>query len=1053
MSALTNWHAWRALFERIRKRYWALGVDFPRSSMQGAAGTVSQVLSATQLVLAHDGDPWSDNWWIGQGWQFGPWWWRIYIDVSGGSFNDPSSLVDANIHGNTGNTVTVDDLNSWIGSGHITSLNDLLGKPFRIVSDSGDFGSVPVSRYPPWPGANVKTWHRGTVTEATASSLRDENADWQEDQWAGWDLLVFQPSMLRRVTISGNSIDTLNFSAQSWTAQTGEEYRIVPHGEKWNYRGIWRPTVWMDRYNVHWEQTRRVDGNIGGTLFPDLYVSVAKWDVQQGVYYENAWCLFTDVWGDADMPHEASPDRNYTPFIYWQIGSWQQAVINLIDGFVEQRDYDGWSKNIRNMTKAEGLLLAGFGETSTVGSPSGGGFLVSSATLKSPPAAPVYWAIINQATNTAEKAGAGSWMNGILYTHEGFSIDQNDVGKQIILGWGFPRYFERQFRYMFPKTCWFPHSDIDGHPVDPPGEDDQNGPRTGIWVTRPASTRNREVMPAFTEGYHAAWGSPARTANPFLPGADGAEPFSDGQLARLVGDQPNDPTIGGEEDQEWDQYYDAWTVMVGPDHEQPQGPAGIISGGDTRFLIDDTADWIENILIEHTGVATAGSTTSLTDSGKSTSHFWTHPDRGRWLHHWVEVNEQPDGSGAWHARPITSHSGTTIGFSALPFSAAGKAYRIREPKYELNRWQGRKVVITRNDGMKYERTVAYSYENILWFDSPLPQSVQAGWKYEVEEAVYGAVYLRSGGKWIKPTGTDQRTGREFPDDPKKIPPDTIRRYGLFMKGDYISDHLISDMDAVLNQLRWTKHETTRVLLAGDKPGIDNYCLGQEIGVILSSGERNSLIDDQHARMEQAWANAPTTIEWYDPDHFMGDGYRVAIADGNQVNEYLEPVFWNIEGWIESNKSIQYQNGEFHTATWNFYGNPTKRAKFVCRGKTTVSNMLSCQVDFLGYATIDDLDSEPSDITEVDQYSYSTRFIYGFDSLNSGFQWRSWGILNTAIPDQNGVVISDIIGNWSSPGFASVPEPQQNGVQNGYSTVRVLKRYYMQQLIAIAKWSM
>lgn len=96
--------------------------------------------------------------------------------------------------------------------------------------------------------------------------------------------------------------------------------------------------------------------------------------------------------------------------------------------------------------------------------------------------------------------------------------------------------------------------------------------------------------------------------------------------------------------------------------------------------------------------------------------------------------------------PIDSSSGTTLGFGDLGFSTAGLGYRIREPAYELSRWQGRVLRLTKPDGtILPDIFITHSDDNTLYFAAQA-QAIVAGWKYQIVEVPTGTVWLRQSGQ-------------------------------------------------------------------------------------------------------------------------------------------------------------------------------------------------------------------------------------------------------------------------------------------------------------------
>jgi hypothetical protein len=491
-------------------------------------------------------------------------------------------------------------------------------------------------------------------------------------------------------------------------------------------------------------------------------------------------------------------------------------------------------------------------------------------------------------------------------------------------------------------------------------------------------------------------------------------------LARLIGDNHNDPTLIGDADVFWTGHDPDGLSLTGP---QGVDISGTVTSGGNGYLIDTGQDFWGGVLITHTGVASGGSSLSLTDSSKAASSFWTHPERGRWLGHMVEVLEPDSDPPIWHKRPITSHTGATIGWDlAMPFSAASCDYRIREPLHELNKWRGRTITITPpGGGEPLEVTVTHSDDTSIWFEPA--ENVVDGSTWSIIDQHFGEVYANLDGEWAVSDGIDVRTGSEFPADKKNIQPSVVKRYGRFMKDDYLGAWIFEQINAAIDELQWT--------LAGftwTNKGENNVAAGSRnatnIGEFWGPGQANATYDD-------AWSAAMTYITGEYPP------LPVIVAVDNQI-PYQSIISGAASGGLlsDDNGSVGPLSGDGAYSYVKISGYPT---------------LLSATADFYGWGVVD-VDDPDEDMAA----DWPDRVVNDFDPNATGLNFRAWGLLDSLSLESDGETIgTEKIGEvvLGVPNFVQPADPLTASGGTGDYTSIVHSGFYILRKTAILKWSM
>lgn len=855
---VTDYHWITQAKRAARQKAWVLGFEFfPNTSLAWVgegrptsyshAGGYSGILSAApsasgdHYVLTDAGRSWISGFVDTALNPFAPTQWDVVIEHSE---VDPWEVVRTQVVGNTADTITVarGPIDDAVVAKQIPSAAALSGKRFVIVRRHTE--SHPSvhwhERWLEWP--NAAEYAHGNCTGGTNDTLVDAAANWKPDAWAGKELMTLAGGRLRRVAVLGNTRDTVRFAAQAWAPDGGTEYAVIDPGGMWGY-GRRRPEPWA------WY--RGVDRPRDGLLFdPRVYshypddtiqpVPVAALQAQilqmnetgTMCVQESVDAFDVDLW---TLPEEEcdEPDRPFAPD-FWK--AWIRALQNFLEGacfgFVEAKSYDNlgaipefvtatWLKaaNVNHYTRT--VLSATVSGTphvtfAAIALPAGihpaeaWGMRVHYAILDAD-GVPVQYGHTYAATtiNGAYGTTMGGLASATRIDLRGPTKDEADadpspyppaqaavdtwVGKTIVISLGWTRKTERRFKHRYPATAFIAPDGAAPTPAAP-----------GFYLTRPPSTRYAE----YTE-----LGTLSET---------GTAAFVEGESARYVGDNVNDPTTSDSvhDGEAPDLTYRDRLLEVArrPELQRRLNElrSGAATAGTRRSLTDDTKDWwndgVGGLAGVEEGVATGGGSTSLSDSSKAGNGLWD-ASTGRWVGFVVEVLLDGEQAG-WHKRPIAGFNQATQTLTwsePLPGSAAGRPYRIRQPLV-LNRYKGRTLRVTGTVAggghVAADVVITHSDDKTLYF-AEQEFEVGKGWRYAILEDQPGGVYLwyddGTGARWVRPTGVRPgATPAAWHDDPTENVPTIVTRFGRLRHGDEIVEPLHAEIYRGLNALRWTK---------------------------------------------------------------------------------------------------------------------------------------------------------------------------------------------------------------------------------------------------------
>lgn len=870
------------------------------------------------------------------------------------------------ISNNTNSTLTFSatKLNDWIISKLSPSaLADLVGANYIIVRSSGTWWH---ERWPDYPN-DQELWigsadsgavyvdGTGYVQELHDSILRspwDSHAEaannWAVNQWAGKELLTYGGGSLRRLTISGNDADTLFVGGITSIPTSPPATSYAPDGDfsilasggrgypgrssfpiaRW-YGGAPRAIIahppdsdTLTTYakvaaldSDRWEELESLAGDVCGS--DTSFVTPVALDVD----------LFVSQTNMCDGAARAGSSR--APDLYKSIRGWQVALEGMIGACVRPVDpvaeltADGL---LPIYSRAQCFLDCGInaGTTTLQTETTGGGpdtdqyFTVPSQYYGQD----IYYQVddpagvrrVADAIGTADAAGkVGVTSNNAAW-----------AGGAVVYSAGWTRQFPREFTYLHPVDGYFmPDLDGGGAAVDPPVVSDfSTSGCTGVgsWLKRAASSGSRS---------YSHYGIVGNAADGFTAGA----------LYRHVGDNWADGTLGfgdsgvGVTVPYTDHAYEG----AHPKATQLQLRADrsfIITDASGYYLTDSSKHWWPEWFAGGTLITQSGTSLSATASSLTTDA--TRADASNAASCWfqsgrfvgfssayegftLEIDFDAGGGLKTYKRLITSTSvsGTSVVFhfaavDSVAFTGA-LAWRLKEPKYKLNRWLGKRIRITKDDGTTMDVLAAANDDQTIFVTdltgAGLEAPLQVGWTGEILEYETGSVWqfattqpsddrawqkIAADQYWIQPVGTDPRSpGPTFHADGRENEPQPIISYGRLRHGDYVLKKVFDELYAVNNKLRWTRTGITWKASADDASPEENHGEGgsdivcPNYGTALSQAQsRFGMFETVDGHPPEAQSTGDTTM---DAGEVSGDCRLerwYAYADVSAINTLL-----------------------------------------------------------------------------------------------------------------------------------------------------------------------
>lgn len=604
--------------------------------------------------------------------------WFLNIDD-----NDPAKNFTVPIQSNnTAGVVTVPNLSDFWTSNQLTGtpFTSLIGKRATITGWGYALWWAQRNWGSEWP--NDREYAFGVVPQYTGehdstgallpdspatSFMRDDTKSWTPNEHVGRDLLVYSGTdgLLKRVTITSNTKNTLFWSAQTWIPKYSQPYCVVAAGAR-AYPGRQDPSVFA------WTRTVR-EGFLTHNIFTDsdpmgalMPISTIKFDVggpdgtcttfNQKIYDYD----YTDPNpiedGDLACGTQKQAGKIWNPDLYKQIHGLQLACEDLSWLYVEAKDYTGIN-GLPKINPAELFRIANINWQSVttgnvVGASGDDGSInnqinVTGFTLPTGMAYPIDVHYSVRHADGTLNGGYGQMISAtVLQAVSGFTFQQrlsvtsggtttvteHDSGKTLIVSLGWTRFVFRRVKRVYSQTGFIPdYQVVDGVTSvfgTPVVSDFTHTGCTGV-----GSYQKRAKSDHYIERKQDV-GDPNVRQGFAWEGTDASTAFNANDVAIFVGDGPFDPSISssgapetGHVIPEMAPYYDHfYNGLLNDAHQYAANRQrwGTVTAGGTFYLQDTTKNWFDHIFFTvgpngtrmETGTASSGSTTSLTDSSK-----------------------------------------------------------------------------------------------------------------------------------------------------------------------------------------------------------------------------------------------------------------------------------------------------------------------------------------------------------------------------------------------------------------------------------------------------
>ena len=961
-----------------------------------------------------------------------------------------------------------------VTAGYISSVSDLNGKEYYIQKRNGAWIT---DRWPErpddqqhWQGSGTaSTGYFGDDTTTLYRTLTEASPSkpWGVDQWAGKQLMVFSGSLLKRLAILHNDEDTLYVVNDSTSAGIGGTFSVVDVGAKCTPgRPLWHYSAWLAGASDV-EAGHLLDDSLGTVAVPKRSVQYFSGDpctTGSCGEFPRTEQLFDAYGNQKDYQIDwqdicaGSQAGNFVNRSVWKSFRMLQTDIeascmNFLPVLGEGGSDEGKetintytpATFFRDMGSPSSTTTTQFETTSTDGEGNEYGFYYFNVGSEFVGEA-VRYTILDAKGKTLTygvKTSDTSGKIGNVIDNPFGGKDTTKIGLQVIYALPWLRVRPRWVRTLYDKTCFVPATGEEG-PIDPPVPfvNDDGGhdcSAVGNWITQPESAG----------GFVCASGIIS----------DG-EPFVVGGLYRYVGHNYRDPFPGGPTtgasavlNPYWDRFYQGRLSKPNQGARDASRTGTVTSGTKYSLTQADSnwwSDWANGgTLRTESGTVTSGGSTSITDNTKDTTNnqlphsCWWKNDAARYTNTATAYEDfilEVTHAGTVYKLPILSTSngsgGVTVNFASVGVTfTAGDTYRIREPRYELNKWKGRTLNVTAEDGtpVLVNEPILYSDDTTLFFAAK-SQPIPAGARFEIVEKQPG-VYRWTGTEFVLASGADAarvtvQTPTDFLPDSNANNNGWVKDYGVIEYGDLLHVGVLNQLHAAITllydtqaPLTWTNkasptaaaEKNTRAAGAQlpywtEEPTHWQYLVDQRNYYNPETPMNNIAYNSHDGAWKRAWA---AVYDWQDQYHalseaeyedYMNGGDGTVANDGmspRQFGSYQNPYcyvdHWEYPGYYYAgcNHAIYTDGGAvlyggISVQSAEAYGKVNPLPGF---------RKLSATINGLVYAAINPADPDESDYDSIPTHDFcvSSRWTVAsaqFQPVGSGALFRKWHVYNS-----------------------------------------------------------
>lgn len=732
-------------------------------------------------------------------------------------------------------------------------------------------------------------------------------------------------------------------------------------------------------------------------------------------------------------------DLMISPYVYWSVRGKQMAIEELVGfNWVEPKDWTG-IEAIPEWTIATWWKYHKVGNTRTsvITSVSGGGVATFGA-VAMPQITPfagnytslrAHYAVFNADGSIADShVGLATATTLTMDAHGSLTgFVAGDVGKTVVIAWGWTRMYERLVKYLYWMGVANPELDDDLDPVWPPTEE-----FPGDYEYQAPSTTYAEF-------------------NIFGKLEDTAVAFITGESPRYIGDPWDAPTGRG-------QYLDLLYQgkKSGPDSDYPSfAMSGVGTDGGLGRIKTDALFWVSvDPLVIHEGVGTAGSTDDeVHDSAlfkdwpttvdgeiemqERLSRFWTSAGGTRFVKadHTnglvIEVAISGDGTEldpyVWERQPIHTQDVSdpedpfVVPRVAFSDTTLGRPYRIREPGFTArgamrNRMIGRPLQLILLDGTTVTVVITHNDDEWLYWSEASGVSGASGVGWKIDELEVGSVVQR------KPAHAEARHNGfvrpEFATQDargvnwylgnfgmRRNSPTIVVNFGRHRKRDIPTATLWHEMYTGLNAMTdyWLDHDW-------DDLDEENY---RSLGDIFTSWNTGATpavsyadaVDNFSAGHSHFWGNVGSNgYPVIDP--YVSCTANIKVVGGDTPPQANVQFAVGGHGWPATGALLGSRWASYHY------------------GKVTLpTNCFSVVVDFYGWGARDSANNN-----EIDDTLPGGGFDrQKFDPMDTSLQFRKWVKWNSSGPNTDLIRVTDeALGDLNAPEMPTAGPPPDDG---------------------------